>query len=89
MLPADILARSVLRHLEDVPYTTDGAQWRKMETLAKIKVHQGWPTEQLTLQLRFEDAAERRAPGRTDFYYIRVTQRNGQRAWSSPVWVES
>src|SRR5206468_1820255 len=57
--PADILARSILVHLEDVPHTTDGAQWRKMETLAKIKVHQGWPVEQLTLQLRVEDDAAR------------------------------
>jgi len=27
-------------------------------------------------------------PGRTDYYYIRVTQANGQQAWSSPFWVE-
>ena len=39
LTPADILARFALTHLEPVPYTTDGAQWRKMETLAKIKVH--------------------------------------------------
>jgi hypothetical protein len=23
----------------------------------------------------------------TDYYYVRVTQANGQMAWSSPVWV--
>lgn len=23
----------------------------------------------------------------TDFYYVRVTQRDGHRAWSSPIWV--
>ena len=23
-----------------------------------------------------------------DWYYVRVTQTNGQMAWSSPVWVE-
>ena len=26
--------------------------------------------------------------GRTDWYYARVTQANGQQAWSSPIWVE-
>jgi hypothetical protein len=88
MLPAEILARSTLVHLEPVPYTTDGAQWRKMETLAKIKIHQGWPTGRLTLSLRYEDEAPAGAGGQTDFYYIRLTQRNGQRAWSSPIWVE-
>jgi hypothetical protein len=87
--PADILARSILVHLEDVPYTTDGAQWRKMETLAKIKIHRGWPVEQLTLEVRYEDEAASPACGQTDFYYVRLIQRNGQRAWSSPVWVES
>jgi hypothetical protein len=25
---------------------------------------------------------------RTDFYYLRVTQANGQMAWTSPIWVE-
>ena len=27
-------------------------------------------------------------PGRTDYYYVRATQANGQQAWSSPFWVE-
>ena len=31
-----------------------------------------------------------RAEGATnDFYIVRVTQMNGQMAWSSPVWVEA
>jgi hypothetical protein len=89
LLPADILARSVLLHLEPVPYTTDGAHWRKMETLAKMKVHQGWPIEQLALSLHYEDDTRGRTNNRTDFYYVRVIQRNGQRAWSSPIWVET
>lgn len=88
MLPADILVQSVLTHLEPVPLTTDGAQWRKMDTLAKFKVHRGWPTEQLTLDLQWEDESHTRTPSQTDFYYVRLIQRNGQRAWSSPIWVE-
>ena len=32
--------------------------------------------------------ADRRPPGRgADWYYVRVTQQNGQLAWSSPIWV--
>ena len=26
---------------------------------------------------------------RTDYYYVRVTQANGQMAWTSPVWVDA
>jgi hypothetical protein len=26
---------------------------------------------------------------RTDFYYLRVAQANGQMAWTSPIWVEA
>ena len=31
-----------------------------------------------------DDKAERD----TDYYYVRVRQRDGQWAWSSPIWVE-
>ena len=33
----------------------------------------------------FEDTGNNRATA--DFYYVRVTQTNGQMAWSSPIWV--
>ena len=71
-----------------MPFTTDGGTWGKMKTYAKFHVHRGWPMEQLTHHFHFEDDAPA-APGQTDFYYVRVIQRNGQRAWSSPVWVEA
>ena len=86
--PRDILARSRVAYMEDVPATNDGSYWRKMETYLNLKVHRGWPTEALSLDLSLEDDAENATPGGTDFYYVRVTQRNGQRAWSSPIWVE-
>ena len=35
-------------------------------------------------QVRWED---RRPDGDGDWYYVRVTQHNGQLAWSSPIWV--
>jgi hypothetical protein len=60
-----------------------------MKTYAKLKVHQGWLTDQLTLNLTFEDRAPEHPQRRTDFYYVRLLQCNGQRAWSSPIWVES
>jgi hypothetical protein len=85
--PADILSRSILTHMEPVAVTDNGNHWATMGTLAKFRVDQGWPTDQLTLHLRVEDDAAP-VPGRTDFYYVRLIQRNGQRAWSSPIWVQ-
>ena len=37
------------------------------------------------MTVRFTD--RRPAPKQTDWYYVRVTQRNGHVAWSSPIWV--
>ena len=86
--PAEIARKSTLRYMEDVPATNDGAYWHKMETCAKFKVHEGRPTDELTLNLTWEDDSPGDPGGRADFYYVRVVQRNGQRAWSSPIWVE-
>jgi hypothetical protein len=83
----DILTRASLYHMQPVPATNNGNHWAVMETLAKVRINQGFPTEQLTVALRYEDDSPAVA-GQTDFYYARVVQRNGQRAWSSPIWVE-
>lgn len=83
----DILDKSAVAYMEDIPPTDDGGHWRHMATYAKCKVHQGTLTEHLTLDLSYEDEATGRSPDRPDFYYVRVLQRNGQRAWSSPIWV--
>ncbi|MDA1015152.1 MAG: DUF3604 domain-containing protein [Planctomycetota bacterium] len=37
--------------------------------------------------VRWQDTGE--DSSRTDWYYVRVTQKNGQMAWSSPVWVDA
>lgn len=52
----------------------------------KAKVHRAIPEAGLTGILDFTDAAP--PPGR-NHYRVRVTQRNGQVAWSSPVWVDN
>jgi hypothetical protein len=91
LTPCDILARSTLLHMEPVPVTDNGNYWAKMESLAKVRINQGWTTDQLTVSLRYEDDASNTPgaqPGQTDFYYARVMQRNGQRAWSSPIWLK-
>jgi hypothetical protein len=41
-------------------------------------------SDQFGVRFEFVDRGE---PGRTDWYYVRVTQVNGQMAWSSPFWV--
>ena len=52
----------------------------------KCKVHRAIPDAGLDARLVFEDADP---PGGVNHYRVRVTQRNGQAAWSSPVWVEN
>ena len=87
--PADILGRSAVVYMEDIPATNNGSHWRSMDSVAKFKVHQGWLTDELTLDLNYEDEAAESPAGQTDCYYVRVIQRNGQRAWSSPIWVDT
>jgi hypothetical protein len=84
----EILAGAQLVHMVPVPVTNNGNHWAQLETLAKVRINQGFPTSQLSVSLRYEDSTSS-APGQTDFYYARVTQKNGHRAWSSPIWVES
>ena len=86
--PGDILRESAVQYMERIPATNNGSYWRSMKTTAKFKIHQGWLTDQLTLGLTFEDHAAKHPLHRADFYYVRVLQRNGQRAWSPPIWVE-
>ena len=82
----DILSRATLVSMEPYPATNNGNHWARMETYAKFRVHRGsHPAAHRLLRLGGHPP---RPPGQTDFYYVRVTQRNGQRAWSSPVWVE-
>ena len=87
--PAEILDKSTVIYMEKIPPTNDGAYWHGMESCAKFKIHQGWLAEHLTLDLTHEDNPVEQSQDRADFYYIRLLQRNGQRAWSSPIWVES
>ena len=86
--PVDILGKSIVKYMEEIPSTNDGAYWHEMKDHSKFKVHKGWLTGQLTLSLTCEDNFPEHPHGRADFYYVRLTQRNGQRAWSSPIWVQ-
>ena len=82
----DILSRATLVSMEPYPATNNGNHWARMETLAKCRINRGSTTGRLTASFAWEDTTPS-APGRTDFYYARVTQKNGHRAWSSPIWV--
>ena len=51
-------------------------------------IHTARPTEKKLAEIRFE--WEDSAPPQSDkinYYYVRVTQQNGQMAWSSPIWL--
>jgi len=50
----------------------------------KAKVHRAIPEAGYTAEFRVED--DEPPPSETN-YRVRVEQRNGQRAWSSPIWV--
>lgn len=52
----------------------------------KIKVHRAIPQSGLVGEFSFMDT---KAPAGTNHYRVRVTQRNRQMAWSSPVWVDN
>ena len=88
LTPQDIISRSTLVYMDPFPATNNGNHWAKMETLAKCHILQGHLTDHLTVCLQWEDTAPIN-PGHTGFYYARVTQKNGHRAWSSPIWVEA
>jgi len=50
-----------------------------------LKLHRLVPSVHARASFTIEDDA----PGdRVDWYYLRVAQKNGQLAWSSPVWIE-
>jgi len=50
----------------------------------KVKAHLAAPREAYDLSVSFKDKPP---TGRESYYYLRVTQMNGQMAWSSPIWV--
>jgi hypothetical protein len=52
----------------------------------KVKLHRAIPEAGFTAELDHTDADP---PAGANHYRARVTQRNGQAAWSSPVWVEN
>lgn len=53
-----------------------------MKNLANWKVRAG---DGESLAASVEDAS---SGSPTDFYFVRVTQADGELAWSSPVWVD-
>jgi len=78
------------RRLKDV-YDVDPRQYDTVEDKLygcsyKIKIHQAVPQSGYTAELEYEDAPPEQ--GRS-FYYVRVSQLNGQYAWSSPIWVDA
>lgn len=50
----------------------------------KVLLHRAVPRSAYTVQHTFLD---RQPPTGTSFYYVRLSQLNGQLAWSSPIWV--
>jgi hypothetical protein len=41
------------------------------------------------IRLEWEDAQDGRSGSGEDFYYVRLSQTDGNRAWSSPIWIGS
>jgi len=51
----------------------------------KVKLYPAVPEARCCADIELDDQPD----GPADWYYLRVTQANGQMAWSSPIWVES
>ena len=51
----------------------------------KTLMHKGVPEPGYTLTYQFQD----NPPAGENYYYVRVSQNNGQMAWSSPVWIKA
>ena len=83
----EIMRNATVTYMADTPPVNDGAYWHGMTSYAKVKIHRGRRTSTLTLDIEHEDRRSTAAEHGTDFYYVRVIQKNGQRAWSSPIWV--
>ena len=49
----------------------------------KVKIHRGVPQDGYTARATFSDH-----PPTGSYYYLRVSQTNGQMAWTSPIWIE-
>ena len=52
----------------------------------KVKIHRAIPQAGFTAEMHYTDDDP---PAGVNHYRVRVIQRNGQVAWSSPVWVEN
>jgi len=65
------------------PHTIDNPDpyWHNAR---KVLLHRAVPRSAYTAEHIFLD---RQPPRGTNFYYVRVSQLNGQMAWSSPIWV--
>ena len=53
--------------------------------MTDYKIHQAIPDQGYCASMHYRD--DDREPGRS-FCYLRVSQLNGQMAWSSPIWVD-
>ncbi len=51
-----------------------------------LKVHRAVPEQEYQLSLQYTDKSVDKD---TDYYYLRVSQENGQMAWTSPIWVNN
>ena len=51
----------------------------------KLNIHKAVPQEGYEVKLTYVDSDP---PKRRNYYYLRVSQLNGQMAWSSPIWVK-
>ena len=49
-----------------------------------VRIHRAVPVNSYTFEGRFSDNAPE---SDTDYYYLRVSQKNNQWAWLTPIWV--
>jgi len=62
--------------------TAQVADVSQAEQVEKVVAHRAVPPNLYTI-----DGRRSHTPGDGSFYYLRVTQGNGQMGWASPVWM--
>ena len=82
--PAQIPAADVRLRLGDLHGSRISHEFQVGEHVDAIRLQAVDPAGPLDQTFQFTDLE---SPGQGDYYYVRVTQLDGGRAWSSPFWV--
>ncbi len=68
--------------LAEIAQSEDWSAISDVFSAPRLHIGPAVPTASLTFDVSFTDPE----PGKSDFYFVKVLQKNGHMAWSSPIW---